>query len=92
MSKTVRVLVPIASSHAVRVERRPRPPRVTSVAFLHNGQPIFDPIAPALIAALRDASVRVTTWRKLRYSSPAELSVLDEIAGTARAAVVGLAC
>ena len=92
MPRTIRLLVPTASSHAVPVERRARPARVESVAFLHNGQPMYDAIAPALLGALGDAGVAVTTWRKPRYSSPAEPSGLDAMAGAANAAVVGLAC
>lgn len=92
MPSTLRILVPVASSAIPRVDRCPRPARVASVAFLHNGQPMYDPIAPVLLGALGAAGVAVTTWRKPRYSSPAEPSVLDAIAGAANAAIVGLAC
>ncbi len=92
MPKTVRILVPAAPTAVPPVDRLPRPARVESVAFLHNGQPMYDPIAPLLLGALGDAGVAVTTWRKPRYSSPAEPSVLDAIAGSTNAAVVGLAC
>ena len=92
MPRTVRVLVPVAPTAVPRVDRRARPLRVDSVAFLHNGQPMYDSIAPVLLGALGDAGVAVTTWRKPRYSSPAEPSVLDAIAGAASAAIVGLAC
>jgi hypothetical protein len=92
MPKTVRVLVPAAPTAVPRVDRFPRPARVESIAFLHNGQPLYDPIAPLLLGALGDAGVAVTTWRKPRYSSPAEPSVLDAMARSASTALVGLAC
>jgi hypothetical protein len=92
MPKTVRVLVPTAPTAVARIERGPRPMRVGPVAFLHNGQPMYDPIAPVLLGALGDAGVAVTTWRKPRYSSPAEPEVLDAIAAATNAAIVGLAC
>jgi hypothetical protein len=53
---------------------------------------MYDPIAPVLLGALGDAGVAVTTWRKPRYSSPAEPEVLDAIAAATNAAIVGLAC
>ena len=92
MPRTVRVLVPTAPTAVARIERGPRPMRVGPVAFLHNGQPMYDPIAPLLLGALGDAGIGVRTWRKPRYSSPAEPAILDEIAASTSAAVVGLAC
>jgi hypothetical protein len=93
MTSTIRLLVPVAASAAPRAERRARPPAVRRLAFLHNGQPYYDALAPDLLAALgARGELTVRSYRKPRYSSPAEPGVLDEIASGAEAAVVGLAC
>jgi hypothetical protein len=89
----MRLLVPTAAAAAPPVTRAPRPAELRDIAFLDNGQPAYVPIAPLLVQALGERpGVRVHTYRKARYSSPADSEVLDAIARSSRAAVVGLAC
>jgi hypothetical protein len=91
--RTVRLLVPTATSAAPRRALSRRPEALGTVAFLHNGQPFYDDIAPVLVELLAARpGVTVRQFRKPRYSSPADAAVLDEIGSTASAAVVGLAC
>ena len=93
MTRTVRLLVPTAVSTAEKSAASARPATIRTLAFLHNGEPQYDTLAAALLEALarrRDLTVR--EYRKPRYGSPAEPALLDAIAGSAQAVLVGLAC
>lgn len=91
--KMIRLLVPTASPATTAGRLYQRPTSVATVAFLHNGQPFYDDIAPLLVASLKGrAGVTVHEFRKPRYGAPADPVVLDEIAATADGAIVGLAC
>ena len=93
MERTIRLLVPTAESASAQVQLRPRPARLTRVAFLHNGQPRYDAIAPDLLAALSARpGLSVRQYRKASYGKPAEPVMLAEIAAGSEAAIVGLAC
>lgn len=89
----IKLLVPTAPSAAPEARVQARPAAIRTLAFLHNGQPHYDAIAPELLAALaRRPGLTVREYRKPRYGSPAEPAVLDDIARTSDAAIVGLAC
>jgi hypothetical protein len=91
--RMIRLLVPTADTTAATLTAAPRRPTLGAVAFLHNGQPFYDRIAPSLLASLqRRPGLAVRSYRKPRYSSPVEPAVLDEIVAHGGAAVVGLAC
>ena len=95
MTRTIRLLVPTATpaGAAETTQRAPRPGVVRTLAFMHNGQPQYDPLATALLDVLRgQPGVVVREYRKPAYGSPAEPALLDEIARGADAALVGLAC
>lgn len=93
MPGTITLLTPVAEPAMPAVPRGPRPATLDGIAFFLNGQPMYEPIAPLLVAAVAERrSVTVRTFRKPRYSSGATPELLDEIARTSRAAVVGLAC
>jgi hypothetical protein len=63
------------------------------LAFLHNGQPHYDVIAPDLVAALeKRGDLTVREYRKPHYGSAAEPALLDDIGRSADVALVGLAC
>lgn len=92
MALPTRLLIPTAAPAKPRLSLHPRPAYLTRVAFLHNGQPSYDEIAPALLALLEGRpGLTVRLYRKPRYSSPAAPELLEEIAATCEAAVVGLA-
>lgn len=91
--ETIRLLVPTAESAVATVEPAPRPASLRRLAFLHNGQPYYDALAPHLVALLAARpGLTLHQARKPRYSSPAEAEVLDGIRAAAEAAIVGLAC
>jgi hypothetical protein len=91
--QTIRLLVPTAETTAASVQLAARPAVLQRVAFLHNGQPYYDELAPQLVARLASRpGLTLHQSRKPRYSSPAEAEVLDEIRTSADAAIVGLAC
>ena len=95
MTRTIRLLVPTAAGAGApeATARARRPAAVRTLAFMHNGQPQYDPLAAALLDALRGRpDVVVREYRKPAYGSPAEPALLDEIARGADAALVGLAC
>ena len=93
MTRTVRLLVPTAVSTAEKSAASARPATIRTLAFLHNGQPQYDTLAAALLEALaRRSDLTVREYRKPRYGSPAEPALLDAIAGSAQAVLVGLAC
>jgi hypothetical protein len=85
--------VPTAETTAAAVTPARRPSALRVVAFLHNGQPFYDHMAPSLLASLQQRpGLSVRSYRKPRYSSPMEPAVLDEIVRHTGGAVVGLAC
>ena len=93
MTATVKLLVPTAPSSVAAGQIQARPTTIHRLAFLHNGQPHYDAIAPDLLDVLkRRAGLEIREYRKPQYGRPAESAVLDEIAGTAEVALVGLAC
>ena len=93
MTATVKLLVPTAPSSVAAGQIQARPAAVHRLAFLHNGQPHYDAIAPDLLAALRRREgLSIREYRKPQYGRPAEAAVLDDIAGTSEVALVGLAC
>ena len=93
VDRTIRLLVPTAESATAQVRLRPRPARLACVAFLHNGQPRYDAIAPDLLAALSARpGVSVRQYRKASYGQAAGTAMLEEIAAGSEAAIVGLAC
>jgi hypothetical protein len=93
MTRTVRLLVPTAVSASETTLATARPASIRTLAFLHNGQPQYDSLAAALLEALKSRSdLTVREFRKARYGSPAETAMLDDIASSADAALVGLAC
>ena len=93
MTATVKLLVPTAHSAVEAGQIQARPAAIHRLAFLHNGQPHYDAIAPALLEALRSrGGLTVREFRKPQYGRPADVSVLDEIARTSEVALVGLAC
>jgi hypothetical protein len=93
MTRTVRLLVPTAISAAEPTRPAARPAAIRTLAFLHNGQPQYDALAAALLRTLQarhDLTVR--EYRKPGYGRAADPAMLDDIAGNADAALVGLAC
>lgn len=91
--RMIQLLVPTAEPAIPRMRLQPRPARLARVAFLHNGQPRYDAIAPGLLAALAARPVlSVHQYRKASYGMPAEPAMLEEIAAGCEAAIVGLAC
>jgi len=93
MTATIKLLVPTAPSSVAAGQIQARPVAIHRLAFLHNGQPHYDAIAPDLLEALRKrGGLEVREYRKPQYGRPAEAAVLDEIAGAAEVALVGLAC
>ncbi|HEY7205297.1 MAG TPA: hypothetical protein VIA61_13415 [Methylomirabilota bacterium] len=93
MTATVKLLVPTAPSTVEASQIQDRPAAIHRLAFLHNGQPHYDAIAPDLLAVLKTRSgLTVHEYRKPQYGRPAEAAVLDEIARTSEVALVGLAC
>jgi hypothetical protein len=93
MTATVKLLVPTAPSTVEAGQIQARPTAIHRLAFLHNGQPHYDMIAPALVAALKSRrGLSIREFRKPQYGRPAEAAVLDEIARTSEVALVGLAC
>lgn len=93
MTRTVRLLVPTAAAAVEAAQLPARPPSIRTLAFLHNGQPHYDVIAPALLAALKTRpGLDVREYRKPAYGSPADATLLEDIARTSDAALVGLAC
>lgn len=92
-TRMIRLLVPTAASTVERTKLQTRPSTIRTLAFLHNGQPHYDVIAPELLRALGlRGDLTVRGYRKPHYGSPAELTLLDDIARSADAALVGLAC
>jgi hypothetical protein len=93
MTRTVRLMVPTAVSASETTRASARPATIRTLAFLHNGQPQYDALAAALLEALRERpDLMVREYRKPRYGSPAEPAMLEDISGSADAALVGLAC
>ena len=93
MTATVKLLVPTAPSSVAAGQIQARPAAIHRLAFLHNGQPHYDAIAPDLLDVLkRREGLEIREYRKPQYGRPAESAILDEIAGTAEVALVGLAC
>jgi hypothetical protein len=93
MTATVKLLVPTAPSTVTAGQIQDRPTAIRRLAFLHNGQPHYDAIAPDLVAVLRSRpGLTIREYRKPQYGRPADAAVLDEIASTAEVALVGLAC
>jgi len=93
MIRTVKLLVPTAPSSVAAGQIQGRPAAIHRLAFLHNGQPHYDAIAPDLLEALRRREgLTIREFRKPQYGRPAEAAVLDEIAGASEVALVGLAC
>jgi hypothetical protein len=93
MTRTVRLLVPTATSASEATLASARPATIRTLAFLHNGQPQYDALAEALLHTLEGRSdLTVRAYRKPGYGSAAEPALLDDIASHADAALVGLAC
>lgn len=93
MTHTVRLLVPTATAAVEAMQRHARPMSIRTLAFLHNGQPHYDVIAPVLLTALKArGGVEVREYRKPTYGSPADATLLEDIARTSEAALIGLAC
>jgi hypothetical protein len=93
MTRTVRLLVPTATSVPETTDLAARPAVVRTLAFLHNGQPQYDVLAADVLAALKGrAHLIVREYRKPGYGNAADPAMLDEIASMADAALVGLAC
>jgi hypothetical protein len=93
MTRVIRLLVPTASSTVEQTKLQTRPSTIQTLAFLHNGQPHYDVLAPDLLRALAHrGGLAVREYRKPHYGSPAEATLLDDIAQSADAALVGLAC
>jgi hypothetical protein len=93
MTATVKLLVPTASTSITAAQLQARPAAIQRLAFLHNGQPHYDMIAPDLLAALKSrGTLTIREYRKPQYGRPADAAVLDDIARTSEAALVGLAC
>lgn len=93
MTATVKLLVPTAPSSVQASQIQVRPAAIKRLAFLHNGQPHYDMIAPDLLSVLKSrGSLTITEYRKPQYGRPGEAAMLDEIARTSEVALVGLAC
>jgi hypothetical protein len=93
MTATVKLLVPTAPSTVEAGQIQARLTSIHRLAFLHNGQPHYDALAPDLLEVLKSrAGLSIREYRKPQYGRPAEAAVLDEIAGTSEVALVGLAC
>ena len=93
MTRTVRLLVPTAVSTAEKSAASARPATIRTLAFLHNGQPQYDTLA----AALLEARARLARPDRARVPQaalrqPGAAALLDAIAGSAQAVLVGLAC